>query len=72
MVLERIGDFFLIWLGFTVGRERKEEEKKKNEEEKKKKKIQDWNFGLEVMNGTTINLFLFKLGRKNPIINVIG
>ena len=72
MVLERRGDFSLIWLGFMVEKERKEEEKKKKEEEKKKK-IQVWNFGLEVMNGTTINLFLFKLGRKkNPIRNVIG
>ena len=64
MVLERRGDFSLIWLRFTVEKERKEEEKKK--------KIQVWNFGLEVMNGTTINLFLFKLGRENPIRNVIG
>ena len=52
-------------------KERKEEKKNKKEEEKKKK-IHVWNFGLEVMNGTTINLFLFKLGRKNPIRNVIG
>ena len=45
---------------------------KERKEEEKKKKIQVWSFGLEVMNGTTINLFLFKLGRKNPIIIVIG
>ena len=29
MVLERKGDFSLIWLGFTLEKERKEEEKKK-------------------------------------------
>ena len=46
MVLERRGDFSLIWLGFTVEKERKEEEKKKKEEEKKK------NPGLELWFGS--------------------
>ena len=44
-------------------------EKRRREEEKKKKKSR---FGTSPWYGTTINLFLSKLCRKNPTRNVVG
>ena len=63
-------------------KERKEEEKKKKKEEEKRKEEENpglklwygifWNSCLDYLYGITINLFLSKLCRKNPIINVVG
>ena len=43
MVLERMRDFSLIWLGLYREKGRKEEEKKKKEEGRREEEIQVWN-----------------------------
>ena len=51
---------------------RREEGKKKEEEGRRKAKV--WNlhkFGTSPWYGTTINLFLSKLCRKNHTVNVV-
>ena len=86
--LRENGRFFShLARAFQWGEGEKEEKKRKRrrkKEEEKKKKIQVWNSCLELwygivwnscldyLYGTTINLFLSKLCRKNPIINVVG
>ena len=60
-------------------KERREEEKKKKEEGRRKKKkrrrkAKVWNlhkFGTSPWYGTTINIFLSKLCKKNPTRNVV-
>ena len=60
--------------------EKKEREKRRREEEegrrknKRRRKAKLWNlhkFGTSPWYGTTINLFLFKLCRTNPTMNVV-
>ena len=66
-------------------KERREKEKKKKEKGRREKEENQgleisyvmfgthaWNSFLDYLYGTTINLFLFKLCRKNPTINVVG
>ena len=61
-------------MGRRTKREEKKRKRRRKKEEEKKKKIQVWNisFCMDYLYGTTINLSLSKLCKKNHIRSVVG